>query len=98
MDRPMEYIFNNSYSEKRRLYKMLQLPYTQPDTSYENILLIIIINRLTPKAEQILAKCNHDSENQEVHLNRALIADSSYKSTLKFRKMSTTTTLISKRC
>ena len=77
---------------------MLQLPYTQHDTLYEKILLIIIINRLTPKAEIILAKCNHDSENQEVLLNRALIADSSNKSTSKFRNMSTTTRLISKRC
>ena len=33
--RKMDNISNNFYSEKRRLKKMLQLPYTQSDTSSE---------------------------------------------------------------
>ena len=33
--RPMDKVLNNSFSEKSRLYKMLQLPHTQPDTSSE---------------------------------------------------------------
>ena len=37
MARPMEKVSINSYSEKSRLSKLLQLPYTHPDTSSKQI-------------------------------------------------------------
>ena len=51
MDRPMDNIFNNSYSEKKDYIKCSNYRTLSLIPHPNKILLRIILNRLTPKAE-----------------------------------------------